>query len=828
MSSHRLALAGVVFFLGLGAARAEIRMPGGKALPDKIPTPGVPAMVWIAHEGYVPLEFPKEGEARVTLAEPLRFMEMCYKVTFHQEGANVWWLLAKCDPNSLERVQKHVGWVEQRHLIQKNEAETDPATNIHRKALLVVSEDVLKQVKDREKLNVPVRLLWSSLVGGWVGTVKDPEKLNVPVRLAPMASAPAKDAFRFLHIYFVYADTDPRERSKGYLLLGIAPDFAPLSDPTRVVYGWVEKMWACRWDKREGFEWDMDSTLERRHPRRTLPGQVYETVEDAHEALANPRRVGTMVEKKIDGKSVAWPHDRMRFPLLPPPERKENEKQLQVPGNQLYHVGGVTTIGGSQEENEDYRRRLGILKKQQDHTEILFVIDDTKSMGEHFEGAARAAHDIIKDVRSRKTGSVHIGLTFFNDVDDEAQAHEAIKPFRVGPKGQRILYDAKSAQADALVKHLLAHKDGGGGDPLERVFLGITRGIHLAQFEPNARKLVILIGDCGDKCAEVRNPTDNREREEMLRREEAAIQALSKHLVPEDQSLIEFYAIQVVPAQKNGPLGAEADFHRQANSLIDLCRKKTGIADLGMYVQLGDTERLRAGILGRYELLRKKTEALQQEIAALEKGDPNTAPTPQLRHLLEVNDLMPKNVWQFLRYGYLWLNSAEHAKIPQVRLRLLVNGEELEQYLHFLSPLRKPLAGKVHPRDLVIQCVEKATGEKIDLKDKEKSFKRAVQMSRGLTALSWLLQAGIDNIQDSKETWQELFVVRRKLDKLDDMLKEQHYEYKAKPLDKRLTGGLEIMEWVRVGEPERVPRAFHLAGNETARWYWVDFLEEWP
>ena len=60
-----------------------------------------------------------------------------------------------------------------------------------------------------------------------------------------------------------------------------------------------------------------------------------------------------------------------------------------------------------------------------------------------------------------------------------------------------------------------------------------------------------------------------------------------------------------------------------------------------------------------------------------------------------------------------------------------------------------------------------------------------------------------------------------------DILKGQKFEYVTKEVKRG--GGLQSIEHIKSTKPPtNEARAFYFSGDDTVKWYWIDFEEEWP
>ena len=60
---------------------------------------------------------------------------------------------------------------------------------------------------------------------------------------------------------------------------------------------------------------------------------------------------------------------------------------------------------------------------------------------------------------------------------------------------------------------------------------------------------------------------------------------------------------------------------------------------------------------------------------------------------------------------------------------------------------------------------------------------------------------------------------------LEDILEAHKYEYRTQD---RAKDGVEWVEHIKTTKYTYEARAFFFPGDDTVKWYWIDFDEEWP
>jgi hypothetical protein len=186
--------------------------------------------VWAAYEGFQLKKSP------IINSEPSGYKALQYMENFdvsyvYQGEDQIYYLLSRGQSEDF----KNFGWVPEKFTCFYQGQQT--ANNIYKKALIVNSLD---QITKQRKVE------------------------PIPVRMAPTLEVPVIDPLRLYNIYSVYSDTNPKDPTKGFCLLGsdyaFKPDYNSKTNskvPAETVNGWVSKENLCFWDTREGLEWDV-------------------------------------------------------------------------------------------------------------------------------------------------------------------------------------------------------------------------------------------------------------------------------------------------------------------------------------------------------------------------------------------------------------------------------------------------------------------------------------------------------------------------------------------------------------------------------------------
>ncbi len=818
---------------------ASIRHPDGQLPTDVVlyPRSKIPRPVWLAYEGFQPRVLPDSKSAPANPSAKFSFMEPFYFADTRNEED--YHLLVTVGPNN--KVKDYVGWVPGRYLARESAIKTQD-TLITLKALVVNKRASLAQFD------------------------------QLLIRSRPSKDAPGKDEPQRLYTtLFVYAQAD------GHVLVGDEPSFLPArtEDATRVVLGWLPQERTEIWNTREAAEWDHEATLEPKDrprlainsppsagpKRRTIPGRIYASPEQALKGLTDPSVAALFEEQDFepDSKlgykvSPELPDDAPRFPVL-----------RTVPGarhpraGDLFEVGGIGGLVDAQGkvlltagQVKRWQDRLKALQDQVTRTDILFVIDDTESMEKWF-GAAAATVRKITDLANRESHrQVRVAVTFYNDVTEQSKREK--RP----PVQAAVLQDArnKGLEIAQMLEERQRKKDvRGGGDPHEMVFRGIVEGIDKANFHPQARKLVVVIGDCGDLTASKKRKQEDPEYANYTKKYN--VQEIVERLVPdnlEKDAPIEFYAVQVIDPADNVAAG---DFQTQMNEIKKqygerlLERKKKQLAEKfnpsAFRVTAGYFDPAAAGgtsvvdaLNGQYERLAQEVRAMEDQMKRARRGQWLTTKfTPEVEQQIDrqlselsggkvnLDTLRRSGGLQLFQVGYVYQNNS--AALPQLRKRLLLHAGELKQLVNLLNDLAAEGTQEL-PREVVAGFIEKQANTD-DRNDpdrlKNKSLKDLLKNSNGLNFKHSLMTKKLaelrdkDAMLDDTEYWALLHV----RDLLVDVRDGQVRQYKAR---EGMRAGLTWTEYLPHGDPVRKQRGFKMSDRDALLWYYIDYEKEWP
>jgi len=776
---------------------AQVQLPKGVEVPRQIEWQHIYNQYVVnLYDGLQPFTAPDDTSPR--LDTPLQFCKMYYFVysTDQQSGSRreSWYLLVRLDDESgnrkTVRITQHLGWVPRKYIAVRGEAIKDPYTEVHIKAFVRVP--VADFVGDTNKESGAIQA--------------GHEEWRIRPRKRPEDSAELMEAIRLYNFFFVMAKTgDNAERD--WVFLSSQYEFGTGTTPI----GWVKRKYVEEWLTREAIQWSTDSSRAKR------PGKIWPSPEDAlaagPEDLSN-RGGYIFIERFIGGKPLEQPPEWPRYPILKwDQEERYRQEMLKHPGWRLLRIsvpGGFVDEKTSAPvadalEIQVLQQRLQAIQQRARRLEIVFVIDDTESMRPWFPVAAKAVEDIIHATQSlRNPIDLHVGVVFFNDENPRVPGHRPVTVIPLTPR----------EQIPDLINNIKHHEVSAGGDPREMVFEGIIKAIETTNFTAEAVKLVIVIGDDGDKSDE-NDPKHGVERR--------IVTLLDSYTVP-----ISFAAIQVCPPERLKERLAAATFRKQMETIVSLYDenitkklasdgegKLSGFPSAAFYTT-NDAGRVTKVIADAFESLLQQQLAIQEQIARLRLGSFGAvADDSVLTRILkqrgldvEIEKLKKIKGFQLVLDGYVW--------VPDVGALHVLNNRSSAEYVLFLSSAELELAansvnrfirnlGARWDRDAVDELLKTSLGEQI-----KSEWERVIKMSA--------LQASGERIRrvlDGAVTLDDISELVVRSMRLADILRDEECTYKR--IDNR---------WIRTN-CETKPRGY-LSVDGVVRYYWVRVRDEWP
>lgn len=847
-----LRLSALVFGLLLAPAvvHAQVLFPDGKAPDGTFETDGfgTPITAWCTFDGYEPLTEPKLG-ARVVPDKRLAFLQPAFVIRTHKidrgQAVNVWYLLGALN-SAKNRVVEYYGWIKQEHCLVGREC-LKTEHGIFRKAMLVNPYELDDATKER---------------------IARGEDVSVPLFKAPASGAHRVEGlYPWFSFFFVFGESD------GYLLLGSSPTF-DADKVSSVLKGWVRRDNVCRWDTREAYHWDRESTAESALPRRTRPVIAYHTPDQAWQMLRQARRkkvfppfpppdppeatdpihIGGFVFEQFDDRGVSrelQPYEP-RFPnlgyegdvLFPSKDRLTNMRLLRIGC-----IGGVGKF--SPAELAKIRRDLNALLVEASTLEIVFLIDDTLSMKKWFDVVSSTVRQIREDVVTefatgieiedsegvrRQLGQVRVAVSYYNDLQ------------AVGPnKGKHVPLVGKLQDIDkkgvSIAKALHDHPSTKDlvENNRELLYDGLEKAVRGSGFSSAARRILILLGDFGDVHA----------------KGDSHAKGSARILEAYSPNPIEFYPIQVVDRNRVKHSDYDA-FAAQMQSTVDAVNRdsnayrKDAVRSNGIGNEIvkarffavdesaaqQPAEQVSQFVLSRFREQKRQIAELQAEIRRLIHGDWHTKISFETLEKLKernfpVDDLVGKRGTQMFEEGYVWAGSglkrADGTPVPQVRLWALMNRREVETLKNTLFAISSE--GRASPEALAAAVAEQIQalsgdttvpfrGDGIDRR------KLSVELSKkipGLESLihSQLLTQALGNANFGELRDSELVEIHRCALRLDDILKNRKVVRREAPVPGSVLPDFIVTSSTPFSRVYEIP-------DSPATWYWIDVEKELP
>lgn len=837
--------------VALARQGAQPWLPNPAAPPTKVAEvrPAVKRMVYVVKAGYGPRQEPKEDAKVLPYVNKegkqveMPFLERLYvaegKEFAHYQAfgeRRAYHLLV----HDLAGRISIVGWFDTRYVIDF-EARTDPDTTISEKVFLVTRPQAVEKVKD---------------------VVQEIPYYDTP---EPTPATKPLGHIRLLHIHFAYGETG--RGSDAYVCIGTG-DTINLFNPAKTIVGWIPKVYTIPWNTRFAFDWHAPSTLSGAANRREEVAKVYRNRKDAYESLKpDSKALGYLIDEARE-PAKAYPgmeRSELRFPILHYRDRAEDGKEVEtypdVPDdkirqkypwlpnneNRLRRVAvyagtvnaktGKPIVGLDRKKLAELQLQLDLILKEMSTTEVVFVIDKTQSM----EKSGKVVADTFKDVMAtlRKGGHpVRLAMTYYRDVKtlsedpDTAVQSSPLKDF-----DQALVNEIGAALLDES-------SYTGGGDPEELVFYGLKKAIDTAKFSPHSRKLVVLIGDCGNKKDELLGPTKLPKLKDLvdLLHPRGPKPVAGKTITP--PSPIMFFALHVVKPDdgRNGTdwQKAYAAFKAEAEELVAQSQAKLNAIkgnkrSAGDYVPAVDSDLLRKAVLRCFEELENQRKDLELAIRLAKAGEVEEAISraragPELESMFKerlpgqtelLRKLKGEGV-QLSEIGFVWDKNG--AGQTQLAPCILLKKNEIQTVVQALAEL-PTIHGitKDGPRETLIKigAGEYKRDEVLKLSVHELLLKKS-----GLPFTSKLLEKPIKEMVNDPEWETHLQIFVEKQHRLSDMLADQYRDWPAKRLTAK--DNLPIPRPLGGKDGNPPPRWFHLADDPSGIWYWVDLEKEWP
>lgn len=273
-------------------------------------------------------------------------------------------------------------------------------------------------------------------------------------------------------------------------------------DSDQVLYGWVDSSSYTPWNQRSCLEYNWDEVVIDQY----LKGKSASFYEDKElTVLASPGcRYG-----ESNGGSLDHPYridgHRLRMPIL------DNDS-----GNKdLYKITYFASPDGSYniEEaaklEEERNRLIENAMKNTKNVNLIVVVDGTKSMEEHFAVLHSSIANSCRRYVSDKY-KLRLGLVIYRDYADKKYICEYVPLCEV---------DDARLESYFTTGGEYGIKSTPGDDYSEALFVGLDTALDTEKMGYNKEEsnLMLVVGDCGNRWDDKRDPSIDKIKESMLR-----------------------------------------------------------------------------------------------------------------------------------------------------------------------------------------------------------------------------------------------------------------------------------------------------------------------
>lgn len=580
-------------------------------------------------------------------------------------------------------------------------------------------------------------------------------------------------------------------------------------------------------------------------------------IRDVLQVLPSHVRTKTASSVAPDTLLVSRPFEASmtRHPILADAKYYEDHQ------NFLYHVGYSGGFSNGSFDKQEFEQKMAIAIDATKQLDLMILVDQTTSMKRYFPAVANAVALICHGATGNPDRSVRVSVSYYGDQEVSGKAAFEINPLRAIATGENVTRNEsfireylrlisssaseerfreffKSAPtSEGSILRILGethfHHFQSGGDPLEDVFQGVANAC-TAKFRPHAQKLMIVIGDRGDKSEEGRKTGDSK------------VQRLASLLDSNIGTNTRLFAINV---DDEGHVEADL-FSKQMEMLTSELNLRSGDNVSGVIEGEDRAQNVANLIKEQYDRMVNRANEMNRRLLTIAEGDFKNEIGPAVRRLLEsvgVNpdDLRKLKGGEIFAEGYVWQYSKQSRGLQQVRVEVLLEEDEL---IRLINGIDESFGKKI---------IENGVG-----RDVFKSIALAIQQnagqSDGATTVSEMIELGLDlpmqtplmtmtptrireRIKTDKgvaEMERELETIQLKLQRLKDICERDVDKIGApRKLGYRADWYMKEAK-TKNNVPYRTPgynsrvqesRAFSFLNDESGtRWYWIDLLEEFP
>jgi hypothetical protein len=392
--------------------------------------------------------------------------------------------------------------------------------SIYRKALMVTN---FEQLDDKSKLE-------DMRAGRVIKTADGKQLVRVPALRAPGLDASVSDNIQSdieLYEHYVVWKESKTSDGQNWLLVGRLFETSDMKDAGAAMLGWVPKKRTQAWDTAQAVEPDWMTRASRTSPQGAFNGAAL-VVKD--EASARNAMMGLPVssfdvmseeDMKFVGQMLP---EQSRFPLLETKKSADAEAVWRVG-----FIGGIYGEKGLLADKADWELQNARREKMTRgalQLDLVILIDGTKSMERFRAATIEAVKNVIKQVRTQapKTWQVQVRpedlitrcfIGVYRNRNDVATGPLArfeyldwvvLQGGRMGASGDPAESDPEAlAKVESFVNGI-QFDSSERTNRLEAVYDGVVSAVQEASRgqadNPDAYKMMILVGDSGDESRE--------------------------------------------------------------------------------------------------------------------------------------------------------------------------------------------------------------------------------------------------------------------------------------------------------------------------------------
>jgi len=364
------------------------------------------------------------------------------------------------------------------------------------------------------------------------------------LRDRPADDGAETERLKLYEITYIFAqrDTDPKDPSKGWSLVGRRPYMTvEVVRERETLRGWISNKRVFAWDSREAVEYNKDAEAVERRADEEKPVALFLTEGDARE--------GKAAMKEDLAERNTWKYYQQRFPII-------QEKSFQIHGCDYMKIGAIgDSVAGRElvprQLEDDIRQHIEMLDKNVKGLDVLFVIDATGSMGQFYESIKNSIDGIKASIESKvQQQPIRYAVTHYRDYTEEKDPDSFVTSFRDFVDSATF-----STYFDKTSPNYVPSRGGHDAPPtffaLDTAVKSVTWGVDRETRLPTAMRIVILIGDMGNDDVDARGLSLDH-----------VIKTMQEHRCA-------FYAIEATPGRDHPKIKL---FNEQAKQLCEILK----------------------------------------------------------------------------------------------------------------------------------------------------------------------------------------------------------------------------------------------------------------